>query len=179
MTMNHNAFVFDYEKFATELRPLLLDALKSDRIPALRRWIDANSKALVDPYEGKRLLENWQTQLPDRSVQTYGDVALTKFYKPTDSIGLDEDWEALQEALDASGLSDTILLGTPLGPEGGPLFDPGDSGTYFQTPDEVCENLVKIETTLEGSPELRARLEPVVAMLTAAKQAQQGLYVTF
>jgi len=179
MAMNHSAFVFDYSEFEAELRPVLLEALATDDAAGLVRWIDANRSELVDPYEGDELPENWQTHLPDQRVQTYGDFALTKFYDPTDSIGLDEDWEELEELLKDSGLSDTTILGMPLGPEGGALFDPGACGAYFQTPGAVRDHLVKLEKLLARSPKLQGSLEPVVSMLTAAREVNQGLYVTF
>jgi hypothetical protein len=179
MTMNHNAFVFEYERFESELRPILLDALEAQDVAAIRRWIATNRDALVDPYEGKKLPDGWEATMPDHRAQTYCDFALTKFYNPTHSVGLDEDWEALGELLEQSGSSEAIILGTPLGSEDGRLFDPGGCGSYFQTRDEVRANSSEVENLQARSPMLRSRLAPIAEMLQTAVKAQQGMYITF
>jgi hypothetical protein len=179
MTMNHSAFVLDHDSFDSELRPILFSALESGDVVALGGWIDANRDALVDPYEGNKLPQNWRALLPAPSVQVYGDFALTKFYNPTLSLGLDEDWEELGELLEQYGLDDAVIVGTPLGPDNDHLFDPGGCGSYFQTPTEVRANSSKVERLLVQTSTLNLQLGPVAAMLRAAMLAGQGLYITF
>jgi hypothetical protein len=94
-------------------------------------------------------------------------------------VGLEEDWEALEEALAEAGLSESILLGTPLGSEEEGQFDPGGCGSYFQTRKDVLANASRLARALARSPALAALLAPVSAILEAAVKAQRGLYVTF
>lgn len=178
MAMLHSAFVFDHVGFSAELRDTLVMSLTTESPEPVKAWINTNRGSLVDPYEGGSLPEDWETLVPDGSVQAYGDFALTKYYDPTDSIGLDEAWEKIGEFLEQLGLGEGVILGRPLESDGGVLFDPGGCGSYFQTPDDVRENLRKL-TALGAQPEVAARLAPVATMLEAAVAGAKGLYVTF
>jgi len=177
--MNHNAFVFDHAAFEFELRPILLQALETGDVGAIAGWIDANRESLVDPYEGDELPEDWAALMEEPNVQTHGDFGLTKFYSPTVSIGLDDAWDTLGDVLQQAGLKQSIILGTPLESTRGHQFDPGCSGSYFQTLAEVKRSLAEVEALQERTPALHARLAPIVNMLRAANEAGQGLYVTF
>ena len=179
MTMNHNAFVFDHAAFEVELRPMLLEALETGSIATIAEWIDANRESLVDPYEGDELPEDWEALMEQPNVQTHGDFGLTKFYSPTSSIGLDDAWDTLGELLEQTGSRRAIILGTPLETAQGQQFDPGCSGSYFQTPADVKRSLSEVKAVQERNPALRARLEPIAGMLRSASEAGQGLYVTF
>ena len=179
MSMNHNAFVFDYSTFLTELRPLLVQALAANESLRLMAWIEANRSSLVDPYEGKKLGPNWEKEFTKRDVQEYGDIALTKYYDPINSIGLDDAWQDVGETLQEHGLGEEIILGTPVGTKER-LFDPGGMGSYFQSPAAVLANQQKIEGVLRNpGASGRDNLESALAMLTAATAKNMGLYITF
>jgi hypothetical protein len=150
VSMNHNAFVFDCASFEAELRPLLIETLATNESLRLVAWIEANRLSLVDPYEGKKLVPNWEMELSKPDVHLYGDIALTKYYDPTDSIGLDDSWQDVGETLKAHGLREEIILGTPVGMKDR-LFDPGGMGSYFQSQETVVANQRNLEVALRNS----------------------------
>ncbi|NMZ19019.1 hypothetical protein HBO08_18560 [Pseudomonas rhodesiae] len=55
MSFEHKAFIFDFDSFDSELRPLLEASLRSGNIEPLRCFILSNKELLVDPYEGDAL----------------------------------------------------------------------------------------------------------------------------
>jgi hypothetical protein len=179
MSMIHSAFAFDYDKFEKELLSILLEALSTQDTVALVSWIDGNHTHLVDPYEGNPLEEDWKSAWLNSGVQVLGDLALTKFYDPTFSVGLDEDWEDMEAALEKAKLSTSIILGTPIGSDETVPFDPGGCGSYFQSREEVLANSVAVASAQARSQAMKAKLEPVSVMLNAAVKAGRGLYATF
>jgi hypothetical protein len=178
MSMEHSAFLFDYQKFSRELRPILVKALQDQNTLVLLQWIEKHREQLVDPYEGNPLEANWEQQLPSKTVHVYGDFALTKYYDPLDSIGLEYEWIEIGEYLDKVGSREAVILGTALGPEREP-FDPGGMGSYFQTEATVRSNLGEVEQLIRDNPTGLDKLQPVATMLRAAAKAERGLYVTF
>jgi hypothetical protein len=121
---------------------------------------------------------NWERQLPSKTVHVYGDFALTKYYNPLDSIGLEYEWVEIGEYLEKIGSREAIILGTPLGPEREP-FDPGGIGSYFQSEATVRNNLTEVEQLLRRNRSGLEKLQPVATMLGAAAKAERGLYITF
>ncbi len=114
MSMNHKAFAFDDRTFTEELRGLLVEALRTGEGGALKSFIDADPSAFEDPDEGGPLDDSWQSVIATGDPQTCGDVALTKYYDPTDDIGVDGDWMELDLVLAQHDLR-AVLLGEPLG----------------------------------------------------------------
>jgi len=179
MSMNHNAFVFDYASFEAELRPLLLETLATNEVLRLAAWIEANRFSLVDPYEGKKLGPNWEKELSKPDVHQYGDIALTKYHDPTDSIGLDDNWQDAGKTLKAHGLREEIILGTPVGMKDR-LLDPGGMGSYFQSQETVIANQRNLEVALQNSVATdRGNLDAALLMLRTASASNTGLYITF
>lgn len=177
--MEHKAFVFDHAAFLAECAPLLEQALRSQSSAALIAWIAAHRSALRDPYAGAPLDEGWQALIELGSADEYGDFALTRFYRPQDDIGLGVAWLELDARLAAYGeVARLALLGQPFGPRGH-LFDPGKMGAYFQPYQLVVANHELLQRIAQQQPALTALLQPAVAMLTGARVAQRGLYVTF
>lgn len=176
MAMEHKAFVFDFRSFEKELRPILERALSSNASSELLGFIEANRASLKDPYEGEPLEENWREMAEGQDVHQWGDFALTKYYEPSDDLGLGPTWEALQSLLLAKLGKDQPVLGRPVGPPTNP-FDPGKMGAYFQTEEDVKANLSELQRLQSnGAGEQADRL---VEILRAAAARGRGLYVTF
>jgi hypothetical protein len=179
MSMSHKAFVFDYRRFAEELRGLLLDALRSGDCEPIRSLIVEAPSAFRDPYEGEPLDSDWESLIATKDAHQYGDFALTKYYDPVDDIGVNGDWMELDDVLAEHGLS-ALLLGEPLGSrDAGGYFDPGKMGSYFQTESGVRENLLRLEQLERQHPDLVEKMRPVRAMLERAVRAGHGIYATF
>lgn len=172
MSLDHRAFVFDYRHFETELAPLLHRALEERSSDELRRFINSNLGSFRDPYEGEPLTRDWEAQLEFGNEHEVGDFALTKFYSPALNLGLGSEWmdgdRALVSLGDGLGLT---LLGIPFGPPKN-LFDPGRTGSYFQSPEDVVRNL----SALRRAPRTPA-VERAEAILKKAEG--NGLYATF
>jgi hypothetical protein len=106
----------------------------------------------------------------------YGDFAVTKYYQPSEDIGLGNNWQGIQEMISGDPtLVESPILGTPLGPEGN-RFDPGKMGSYFQSPQQVRQNLHYL---VRLTKQTNAELSEAVEMLRQAADAKEGLYVTF
>jgi len=175
MSMSHKAFVFDHARFERELRERLLAALASDDARPLDAFITANLEALKDPYEGEPLRASWRDTFRPADVQAYADFALTKYYDPSDDLGLGTDWQDANEALEQAGLGAEVLLGSALStPDGAASFDPGRQGAYFQSEADVRQHLTQL-AALRLHDSLRAARE----LLQAAATARRGLYITF
>jgi hypothetical protein len=163
MSMEHKAYIFNYNAFMSELSGTLMDALSAGQTDSLVKFIEENLDSLTDPYEGDPLDESWRELVemgspldqlfrdPAKTADAhdYGDFALTKFYDAADDIGLAYDWQEIETLLDSElGHGDYIVLGTPFGPPD-ELFDPGKMGSYFQSPAKVKEHLSQIERLVE------------------------------
>jgi len=169
MTMEHKAFVFDDAAFERGLRPLLEQSLRSRDIEPLRKLIQTNRDELSDPYEGAPLEENWESMIERREPEHYGDFALTMYYDASTDIGLGAQWQPIEAALEARGISAQLLLGGVV-----PGFDPGKQGSYFQSADQVSLAIRRIEQAGNASG-----VELALTMFRTAAAAGRGLYITF
>jgi hypothetical protein len=132
MSMSQKAFVFDHARFERELRERLLAALAADDARPLEAFINANQEAIKDAYEGEAVRPDWRNQFRPADAQAYADFALTKYYEPSDDLGLDTDWPEANAALEQAGLQGALLLGSALATSDGAVtFDPGRQGSYF------------------------------------------------
>jgi hypothetical protein len=180
MSMSHKAFVFDHARFERELRERLLAALASDDARPLDAFINANREMLRDPYEGEPLSPDWRATFRPSDVQAYADFALTKYYDPSDDLGLGTDWQDANEALEQAGLGGDMLLGTALTtPDGALGFDPGRQGAYFQSEADVRHQLDRLATLAAREPRPPEWLRAARDLLQTAATAHRGLYVTF
>ncbi|MFB3906747.1 MAG: hypothetical protein ACE15E_25210 [Acidobacteriota bacterium] len=170
--MEHKAFVFDYDGFQRELRPLLERALASENPDSLIAFIKADLQSFRDPYEGDRLEDDWEDVMETKDVHQYGDFALTKYYDPGADIGLGREWEEIGQVLEMKLGTRVPVLGHPITAHGR-VFDPGKMGSYFQSEQDIQHNLAQIEELEEP------RLSPLVTLLKRARAEQTGLYVTF
>lgn len=174
--MEHRAFVFDYQAFDEQLKPILERALTTGDTGELVDYIESNRAGLQDPYEGASLDGEWEEMVETKDAHQYGDFALTGFYDPRDELGLGEDWEHIQELLLQELGTDAPVLGNTVGPSGR-YFDPGKMGSYFQSAQQVKHNLEKVRELSAEKPELSSDLDELEEMLEAA--VGKGLYVTF
>jgi hypothetical protein len=176
MSMSHKAYVFDHERFAVELLPILERALAHGQTNELEDWIEQRRERLKDPYEGQPLDRSWRSMLETVDAHQLGDFALTAYYDPIDDIGLGDRWLQVRSALQGRGL-DPAVLGRAIGPES-VTFDPGKMGSYFQTAADVKRNAQDLERAMRGGsagPEFKAARE----LLMSALNERKGLYVTF
>jgi len=168
--MEHKAYAFDWQDFADELCPVLLESLETGAVQGLRDFITLNRNQLTDPYAGAPLKANWQRLLSNRDVHEYGDYALTKYYDVGMDRGIGYAWMELSEQLPVEARR--ALLGKVLGPQQC-CFDPGRMGSYFQTPAQVAASL----NVLTGHQALG--LEGFCDLLADCVANGFGLYVTF
>lgn len=177
--MEHKAFLFDEKVFQKELALVLYEALEHGDTAPIQSFIEENREQLTDPYEGALLDESWETMLEFRTPEEYGDLALTKYYRVLEDIGLGGAWDEVDDYLKEwqEGLSVTIL-GKPFGPKKR-LFDPGKMGSYFQSPEKAAESLERLIEHGRTYPQRKQQLAQAVELLEKAVQAGQGLYVTF
>jgi hypothetical protein len=175
--MEHKAFLFDYDSFDRELRVILEDALRSGDHSKLVSFINAHMGDLRDPYEGEPLDANWEAMIEMQDPHQYGDFALTKYYNPTADIGLGAAWHNLQELIaNDPTLVESPILGSTIGPQDNP-FDPGKMGSYFQSAQQVRQNLRYL---LNLAKKWQTEdLKRAIQMLDQAVGAETGLYVTF
>lgn len=178
MSMEHQAYLFDYAGFTSSLGRILYEALDGD-LDALVRFIEGSRDRLSDPSEGMPLNERWQDRVEPEDAHQLGDLALTAFYSPRQDVGLGYTWqEALHDAeLEGMGDSRAVVLGEPFGPPGNP-FDPGKMGSYFRSWGTVHTQRQAITTATANGVHSEAVLD-IQRMLTRADKAGRGLYVTF
>ncbi len=179
MVLEHKAFVFDYSSFQDELMDILVNSLKTETTDRLKQFILQNLSSLKDPYEGDMLDSDWESLMEVYDAHQYGDFAITKFYNPQDDVGLGYDWQELDELLNQELDSKySILLGSTIGSKDN-LFDPGKIGFYFQSLQQVNNNLEIIKTLIREKPELVEPLKIAIAMFQSAVSESKGLYITF
>lgn len=170
MPREHRAYVFDWPRFEADLYPLLVQALADDDPAGLEAYIDRHHSELKNPRDGAALTAAWREAGDGRSVQRYGSYALTRFYDPADCHGIGYEGARLSEELPLwIGIT---LIGSPIGPPGR-QFDPGQNGSYFQTPKRVRESVAILRENL--LPEVAGYL----ALLERCAAEGRGLYVTF
>ncbi len=180
MSMSHKAFVFDYNSFSSQFLGILLESLEKINKEKLIDFIQQNIENIQHPDEGLSVDSLWQNLIKVGDVQEYADFALTKFYYSDDDIGLDYEWQDVEKILNEEFLLDSnlILLGRTICFADN-CFDPGRMGSYFQSFDEVQENLKIIKKYLEQKPEFLNSLQVLIGMFQNAVIKQQGLYITF
>ncbi len=183
MSLDHKAYLLDYEAFESELAPILADALETGEMEELRAFVESNLSELKDPSEGEPLGSNWQELVkppdPERrdlELQLWGDLALTKYYDPAQDDGLSTEWEDLEGELKEAGVDATrVLLGRQLQVDGR-VFDPGLQGAYFLSSGDVQSALEMLSQADLEDDELAEQWREV---LQAAAERRKGLYVTF
>ena len=173
--MEHKAFIFDYDRFERELLLVLRDALATNECSALISFIRQNIDSLTDPFEGEPLADNWEGMIETEDAHQYGDFALTKYYDPSDDIGLGSVWQTVQEYVPADR-SISPILGCIVGSSEGP-FDPGKMGSYFQNNEQVAESLEFLQQLAQQH--CSEEVAEAVNLLERAFQSHKGLYVTF
>src|SRR5690242_7249687 len=109
MSMEHKAYVFDWDAFHDELSGTLYAALATGDAEPLVAYINARIGRIRDPYEGELLTDSWEGMVKIKDAHTYGDFAVTKFYDPGDNIGLGYQWQAIEHLL-SSELRDASLI---------------------------------------------------------------------
>lgn len=168
--MQHKAFEFDWTGFQIGLAPLLEQSLVTRDVESLRQFVTANRRYCTSPYSGQTLPAQWETLLQSKDVQEYADFALTRYYDPSDDIGIGDDWaEALDEL---SPDQQQAMLGAPFGKPDA-RFDPGHQGAYFKTVDGVEQSLRALNGV--SHPEVSKFSRYLVLVSAKGK----GLYVTF
>lgn len=171
MSMSHKAFAFDWKAFESdELYTLLVQALESNEVLALNRYIENHCAELKDPYEGEPLDRTWQEILENCDIHEYGDFALTRFYDPAADRGVGCEWMEIDDLLFEADRG--ALLGFPISFENN-VFDPGRMGSYFQTPDRVLESLRIVDALAIET------VESFKQLLVDCSQSELGVYVTF
>jgi hypothetical protein len=118
MSINHKAYIFDYDRFQIELMELLEKSLNSDDFTNLIIFIEQNLSYLKDPYEGQPLDAFWEAKIAIKDAHNYGELAITKFYDPQNCIGLSYKWAEIDDLLCFEfGERSLITLGKLLGPK--------------------------------------------------------------
>lgn len=180
MGSEHKAYIFDFNKFSKELKPILELALASGEIESLRNFIISNKSHLCDPYEGEPLADNWEGMIEVKDAEQYGDFALTKYYDPLTDQGLGYFWENIATIIsEHSNSSYATILGEPLG-TADCYFDPGKLGSFFQDSEHVKYSISVIEQ-LENiyNGALKDEISSYLKLLKEALIGDKGVYVTF
>lgn len=152
MSIDHKAYLFQYDEFHQELADLLHRALESGEVEPLREFINFHRPALTDPWMEGPLEEDWEDEhRQNLDIQLYADVALTKYYDLTDNLGLSYGFDALGVYLNAipslARHADSLICGALFGPKGKRL-DPGRMGTGLLPAVRVAQ-LAKILTSMK------------------------------
>lgn len=175
--MEHRAYTFDDVRFCSELLPILRSALATGVCSELAAFIERNLDELKDPNRGAPVSCGWESILPAQDAHQYGRLAITRYYEPAQNIGLADRWEVVQEIWAADRrLGMSPILGEVVESDG-VIFDPGQSGSYFQSAAQVRASLGYVRTIAlhDATPEL----VDAATMLERAVRARHGLYVTF
>lgn len=175
----HRAYVFDYDAFNAELRPVLGDALTTGDPAPLRAFIERHRGELKDPYAGEPLEPGWDALLETEDAQEYGEFALTRYYEPRRDIGAGAAWAAIQDLLVRESEAGTVLTpGHAVGPPTNP-FDPGRMGSYFMPNADAQRRLQALDQLTSQKPHTRDVLQPLVRMYETITRSGKGAYQTF
>jgi hypothetical protein len=166
MSNLHKAFVFDEAAFRRDLAPLL------DRHDdtALEHFIDDHRGRLRSPRTGAALEQGWRDDTAYDGFGRRAALALTAYYDPTANIGL------------GSAASKCRFGLIDLYPEGRVFVGGGALGTpegHYQSASYVAESVAILERLRADFPLKAEIIDPVLTMLGAAAQAQQGLFLLF
>ncbi|HPF39536.1 MAG TPA: hypothetical protein PK093_12900, partial [Phycisphaerae bacterium] len=166
-----------HDSFVSELAPSLRAALITEQCQPLLDFINRHHDLLTSPREGAPIGDDWIATLSSRDAHQFGAIALTKFYSPSQEMGLGAGWKIVDDILVADGrFLASPILGDPFDADG-VVFDPGGMGAYFQSPSMVRTSLGMMRTIAryDATPEV----VEAVTMLERAARAGAGLYVTF
>lgn len=179
MSIEHKAFIFDYNAFVDELADILKDALINNENEKLINFIEDNLLNLKHPDEGDPLDCDWQKTIEIEDASQYGDLAITKYYNPNWNIGIGYNWQELDDAIFSKlDLNISPLLGIRLGTTE-KYFDPGKLGSYFQSPDLVRINLELLNSLSIEKQEYLESICLLQEMFSIALTLIKGIYITF
>ena len=99
MTIEHKAFIFDYNAFVKELAEILENAITHNESHQFIAFIENNLSYLKHPDEGEPLNYSWKQTIEIGDVNEYGDIAITKYYNPDNDIGMSYNWMQLDDLL--------------------------------------------------------------------------------
>jgi hypothetical protein len=178
MSMEHKAFLFNYDEFTATLAPILFAALANNDIQPLMRYIEENREHLKDPYEGDPLDPQWMDLVEPMDAHQLGDFALTRFYSPTEDIGLGYTWEASLENVrrEVNEDAEAIILGEPFGPSSHP-FDPGKMGSFVRSREIVHRQRATVAQVMKEHHS--GTVADVERLLSRPDDTRRGLYVTY
>ena len=154
--MEHKAFVFDTEKFHTEIEPVMKDSIQDTEVA--HQYICDHLDEFQSPYTGDELSENWENEFGELTLQVYFDILLTACYNAADDRGLGDMWDAVNEVikeLDVFEEGELPVTGWEVEIDD-VIVDPGMEGLGIIEHTEVEEIL----QALEGNRDEAADIEP-------------------
>ncbi|BAY82811.1 hypothetical protein NIES267_22950 [Calothrix parasitica NIES-267] len=179
MTIEHKAFIFNYDAFIKELADILENALAKNESCELLIFIENNLSYLKHPDEGRTLDFSWKEIIETGDVDEYADIAMTKYYNPDDDIGMGYDWMQLDDLLlQELNIEISPLLGTVFS-SSEHYFNPGKQGSYFQSPEKVRQNFELLNSLSNEKLHKSSDIDILKNMLLDALVLQKGLYITF
>jgi hypothetical protein len=176
--MTYHGFLFDYNAFERELKPLLEKALKSGKTAALEKFIDKHHASLTSVMTGEKLTASWREEFEEATATEYGEVALSKYFDEEEDNLVMGKWHRFVAAFEKVGGEEGIALGETIGPADKP-FDPTSQGCYFQSPKQVEENLKALGLWHEVEGPLPKELKELREMFQTIHKEGKGLYVKF
>lgn len=180
METQHQAFPFDHEGFLGGLAPILSRALASGDTEGLVGFIEDNLDQLRSPYPGNTVPTPWRAMFEgELDVSELGDFALTRYYDPSDDVGVGSGWEEVYNlaAAEVEADTDELIFGAWFGPADN-RFNPGRVGSFIRPWETVRRQRQAIAARISSGAYSDAILA-LDRMLAAADERKQGLYVTF
>lgn len=191
--MEHKAFIFDTEKFHSEIEPVMKDSVKD--IDVARRYICDHLDDLQSPYTGAGLGKDWESEFGDLTLQVCFDILLTACYDVDDDRGLGYMWDAVNEVikeLDVFEEGELPVTGWEVMVDD-VVVDPGMEGLGIIDSDEVeeileilkenrdeAENAEPEDLTYEAEPEeWMEAYDDLCALYEDALGQGKGLLLTF
>lgn len=171
MSIEHRAYLFDYQAFAEELEETLTTALEDLSISGLRGWIDERRALLRMPHAGTPLPVNWwealESSLRDYDayfddverrilirIQRLAKICLGR-YTEEENLGLSYGFDALGAYLESiptvARMANELICGTLFGPPGRRL-DLSALGTGLVLPGKAERMLRYLERALPPPP---------------------------
>jgi hypothetical protein len=137
LSIDHKAYLFREAEFRDVLAGLLGRALRSGNSGPLREFIRRHRASLTDAM-GRKLGADWENRLgDDPDVHRYADLALSRYYDRTASLGLGFGFGWLAAYLctvpGVARQADVLICGKLFGPKGKRL-DPGRWGRGCSRP---------------------------------------------
>jgi len=193
MSMEHKAFIFDFNAFL-KLEKEIINAVKKSDTKPVYDFINKNLDECVSPYSEEELDENWQDELESEDLKELCDFALTCCYDITDDQGLSNIWEALlniMKQLEWSFAAEYYILGNGVS-YGDFDLDPGGMGTGFVEKNDIekmnsdlIKNrgkfIEKLKTVnkMENKNDLEEGYEVLLSLYSDALNEKKGLLFTF